>query len=416
MALVKFCSKCTYPSSHPLKLTFDNHNLCSGCLIHLEKDKIDWKVRFDKLKKIVKPYKSIKNYYNCIVPITGGRDSYFILDVVKHKLGLNPMLVNYNTHFNTEIGFRNLNYLRSIFGVPYINLTLDPNKIKKIVGFTLKEFGNIYWHCIAGQTVFPIQTAVKLNIPLIIWGAHQGIDQVGMYSHLDEVEMSRRHRKNHDLFNLEAEDILKKSTLSKNDLEPFFYPSDKSIVNLEVRGIYLNNYIRWDSKAQNEMMIKKFGYETCNLNRTFDSYQDVDSLYYSSIHDYFKYIKNGYSLVSDHANREIRLARLSRKDALHLIKFYKDRSVSNERAFIKWLDIDKKKLNYFYEKFRNTDIWYKNNNKWLLKKDLTENIKTDHLYKSRIKKILKNLNFNNNSRRTNKKIEKIPLLYSKGFD
>ena len=64
---------------------------------------------------------------------------------------------------------------------------------------------------------------------------------------------------------------------------------------------------------------------------------------------YFKYIKNGYSLVSDHANREIRLGRLSRKDALHLIKFYRDRSIGNEREFIKWLNIDKKKLNYFQD-------------------------------------------------------------------
>ena len=107
---------------------------------------------------------------------------------------------------------------------------------------------------------------------------------------------------------------------------------------------------------------------------------------------------------------------MSRKEALHLIKFYKDRTISNERVFIKWLNIDKKKLNYFYEKFRNTDIWYKNNNKWFLKKDLTENIKIDHLFKRGVKKILKNLNFNYNSRRTNKKIEKIPLLYSRGFD
>ena len=73
-------------------------------------------------------------------------------------------------------------------------------------------------------------------------------------------------------------------------------------------------------------------------------------------------------------------------------------------------------MNYFYEKFRNTDIWYKNNNKWVLKKDLTENIKIDYLHESKVKKILKNLNFNDNSRRTNKKFKKIPSLYSKGFD
>ena len=99
----------------------------------LEKDKIDWRVRFDKLKKIVKPYKSIKNYYNCIVPITGGRDSYFILDLVKNKLGLNPMLVNYNTHFNTEIGFRNISGI--VFELEGVNLNLLFKTLTKFLGW-----------------------------------------------------------------------------------------------------------------------------------------------------------------------------------------------------------------------------------------------------------------------------------------
>ena len=63
----------------------------------------------------------------------------------------------------------------------------------------------IYLHCLAGQTVFPVQITVKMKIPLIIWGHHQGLDQVGMFSHLDEVEMSGRHRRNNDLLQQEAE-------------------------------------------------------------------------------------------------------------------------------------------------------------------------------------------------------------------
>ncbi|MEI2676960.1 MAG: hypothetical protein V9G29_03365 [Burkholderiaceae bacterium] len=66
--------------------------------------------------------------------------------------------------------------------------------MKKITRATLRDFGSDYWHCLAGQTVFPVQTAVRYRIPLILWGAHQGLEQVGMYSHEDEVEMTRRHR------------------------------------------------------------------------------------------------------------------------------------------------------------------------------------------------------------------------------
>ena len=109
----------------------------------------------------------------------------------------------------------------------------------------------MYWHILAGQTVYPVRTAVQFKIPLIIWGAHQGIDQVGMYSHLDEVEMTRKYRKEHDLMGFEAEDLLNmENNLTKEDLEQFLYPHDKEIEAIGVRGIYLNNFIRWDSKAQ----------------------------------------------------------------------------------------------------------------------------------------------------------------------
>ena len=260
---MKYCSKCLYPINHPLNIIFDKNNICSGCLIHKEKDKLDWVNRFNKLKKIAKTYRSTKkDKFDCIVPVTGAKDSYFILHIVKNLLKLKPLIVNYNTHYNTEVGIRNLNYLKSITGSTHFNLTVDPKKVKKITHSTLKQFGNLYWHCIAGQTVFPVQIACKMNIPLIIWGAHQGIDQVGMYSHLDEVEMTRKYRKEHDLFGYESEDLMEATNLKKIDLENYIYPDDKEIYSKGIKGIYLNNYIRWDSKQQHELMIKEYKYET----------------------------------------------------------------------------------------------------------------------------------------------------------
>ena len=164
---MEYCSKCLYPINHPLNITFDKNNICSGCLIHEEKDKLDWTSRFNRLKKIVKTYKTPKKgKFDCIVPVSGARDSHFVLYVVKKLLKLNPIIVDYNIHYNTEVGIRNLSYLKSIMGCTHFNLTVDPKKVKKITHLTLKKFGNLYWHCIAGQTVFPVQIACKMNIPL----------------------------------------------------------------------------------------------------------------------------------------------------------------------------------------------------------------------------------------------------------
>jgi N-acetyl sugar amidotransferase len=311
-----YCKRCVYPENHPLGLFFDAEGVCSGCRIHEEKDSIDWQKKLSDLQKICSDYKNnSRTIHDCIIPVTGARDSLFIVDFVVNVLKMNPLLVNYNSHYNTRMGIRNLAYLRSQVGADFTQSTVNPQTVKKITLETLKRLGSMYWHVIAGQTVYPVRMAVQHKIPLIIWGAHQGVDQVGMFSHSDEVEMTRKYRKEHDLMGVEAEDLLSlDNNLNKVDLEQYFYPHDKQLESVGVRGIYLNNYLRWDSKYQHEAMIQKYGYETMQQQRTFDTYNDVDSFHYSGIHDEIKTIKHGYGKVSDHASREIRLKRMTRNE------------------------------------------------------------------------------------------------------
>jgi hypothetical protein len=214
--------------------------------------------------------------------------------------------------------------------------------------------------------------AVKFKIPLIIWGAHQGIDQVGMFSHLDEVEMTRKYRKEHDLMGYEAEDLIDEfDGISYEDIVQYAYPDDKEIERVGVRGIYLNNYIRWDSKRQHEQMIEAYGYETNQLTRTFDTYNDVDCFVYSDIHDFIKYLKHGYSKVVDHACREIRLRRMSREQGMDLVKKFECKEPKNLQLFLKWLGITENSFYYILNQHRNKSFWKLNQNwQWELKEDL----------------------------------------------
>jgi N-acetyl sugar amidotransferase len=350
-----------------LKITFNEEGVCSGCIIHEEKNSLNWNDRFLKLKKIVKEYKSkLNNSYDCIVPVTGANDSYFIVHVVKNILKLRPLLVHYNKYYNTPLGIKNLANLRSKFDCDIYIKNINPNLIKKITKETMHSIGSVYWHCLAGHTVYPVQVAEQMKIPLIIWGEHQGLQQVGMFSHEHEVEMTRRYRKDHDLMGFEPEDLVKVSNnLLINDLYPYAYPSDKIINKIGIRGIYLGNYIRWDPIAQHNLMIKKFGYKSCSLERTFDSYDYVDSYIYTGVHDKIKNLKHGYSKVTDHACREIRYGRISRNQGIKLIKLFENKLDKFENLFIKWLGINSKGLNLFYNEIRNRTIWKEfEPNKW----------------------------------------------------
>lgn len=368
------CKRCLYDTSHPLGLVIGDDGICSGCRIHDEKNTLDWNDRFKLLKKITEDYRcKDKRNYDCIVPVSGAMDSYFIVHVVKEKLGLNPLLVTYNKYWNTPLGIRNLANLRIKFNCDILTQNINPHSVKKIVKTTLRRFGSIYWHCIAGQTVFPVQVAVRKRIPLIIWGAHQGMEQVGMFSHEHEVEMTRRYRKDHDLMGYEADDLLTDfDVLSEKDIWQYRYPEDEELNSIGVRGIYLNNYVRWDPKAQHELMIKKYGYETAKFSRTFDCYDFVDCYNYMHLHDIIKFYKTGISKVTDHATREIRHGRLSRENALGLVAHYQKFDPSYIEMFCKWLGINQRSLKFVLDKHRNLDFWKLDNfRNWKLKKMIT---------------------------------------------
>ncbi|PIT92573.1 MAG: hypothetical protein COU08_01770 [Candidatus Harrisonbacteria bacterium CG10_big_fil_rev_8_21_14_0_10_42_17] len=415
---MKYCARCLYPANHPLKITFDKKNVCSGCYIHEEKDVLNWNSRKEKLARIFNAYRSknSKNY-DCIIPVSGARDSYFVVHTVKKEFGMHPLLVTYNKQYNTYRGIRNLAYLRTKLGCDIATFTVSPERVKKVTRATIKEFGSIYWHCIAGQTAYPVQNAVRLKIPLIIWGAHQGIDQVGMFSHTDEVEMTRKYRKEHDLMGYEAEDLLGIDNLTKKELGVFFYPNDKEIEKVGVRGIYLNNYIRWDTKKQHEKMIELYGYESALQHRTFDTYNDVDCFHYSDLHDYLKLIKYGYGKVTDHATREIRLGRLTREEGIKLVRQYQniEPNLQKTKLFLDWLGMTEKEFWGFANKFRNSEIWEQHKKEWQLKDSVISHANDKGVEEVRISKKEKKCEFIISPARIKNYQEKQYILVGRGW-
>ena len=357
---IRFCRRCLYGTSHPLGLTLDEEGICSGCRVHEEKDRLDWAERWRKLEAIVEPYRSrAGETYDCIVPVTGANDSYFIVHVVKERLGLNPLLVTYNKYFNTPLGIRNLANLRIRFDCDILVQNVNPEAVKRITRTALRRAGSIYWPILAGQSVFPVQTAVRFKIPLIVWGAHQGLEQVGMFSHEHEVEMTRRHRKDHDLMGLEADDLPSLfDTLPEADIWQYRYPDDADLHAVGVRGIYLGNYVRWDPKAQHEQMIASHGYGTARFARTFDCYDYVDCYNYMDLHDQLKLAKHGFSKVTDHACREIRHGRLTRDEGLALVRKHEQAPLRHLELFCDWLGVDPRGLQGLVDFHRNRRFWH----------------------------------------------------------
>ncbi|WP_412557510.1 N-acetyl sugar amidotransferase [Thalassospira sp. MIT1370] len=365
---MRHCTKCLYPENHALGITFNEDGICSGCLIHEEKNKNIWDNKEKELNHLLNNYKlRNKKNYDCIIPISGGKDSLFIAHTIKNTYNLNPLLVTYNRYYNTAGGVYNIELIRSAIGCDIIAQTPNPARLRKLTRMSLELVGSIHWPYLAGATTFPVQVAAQKGIPLIIWGAHQGLEQVGMFSHFDNVEMSKWYRNEHDLMALAPEEIVPQDHgLSTSDLASLFYPQDDIIRQKGIRGIYLGNYIRWDTKMQHEEMHKIYPVYREQQHRTFDNYSDPDCLIYNTLHDEIKFRKFGYSVVNDHVAREIRHGRITTSQGLQLIRKYRNQATANLGRELKILDISQKEIFDAVDKHRDPRVWKKTDSGWEL--------------------------------------------------
>ena len=220
-----------------------------------------------------------------------------------------------------------------------------------------------------------------------------------------------------NLMGFEAEDLVDETlNLNIEDVRQFIYPYDKEIEKVGIRGIYLSNYIRWDTKSQHEKMINLYSYETLDQNRTFDSYNDVDCFHYSDLHDYIKFCKWGYGKVTDHTSREIRLKRMTREEGVDLVREYQNKPIISLNLFNEWLGTTKKGLQYIIDIHRDPRIWERDNeNKWILKDSILSHLNDLNIEEARLEKV-DNCEFIHTPSKSKNDLQYKYTLIGKGFN
>lgn len=337
----RICRKCLYPESHPFGLVIDHEGVCSGCRVHAEKYDINWDERLALIKlKAEKIKDKSTGKHDCVVYVDSDAESFYIIHLVKNILGLEPLLVNFNDQFKTDVGYTNLHTLQTNFDCDLLSFTMRPSLYKGVIRESFFKHRNILWPALAARSALPVKVAAQRGIETVIWGGHQGMEQAGMFSHYDLIEMSRWYRNEHDLFGV-SEELMCSPTaaFTEQDLDMLSYPVDKRIISGKVKGLYLNNYFFWDPIKQNFDMIEH-GYTPEWVASTFDYFERSGSSVYYHIHDLLKLYKLGYSKVTDHLSREIRHGRISKSEAVEVNDHY----MGTERdytEFFDWLGVSK---------------------------------------------------------------------------
>ena len=371
-----------YPANARPVIVFDEKGLCSGCRYVESRKSINWEERLVWFKDLIQEYKSKakekQSPYDCIIPVSGGKDSTYQVYLLKEVYKLNPLLVTFNHSFNTKIGLRNLNNLLNQSNCDLIRFTANRNSVKKITKFMLKKLGDITWHYHAGIMTFPMQIAAKYKIPLIIWGEEGFSELTGMFNQDDMIEFTKMKRQEHDMRGFEPEDLInmQESGLDASDLGPYFYPSDEEIESLDMRGIYLSNYINWDARKQTEEIIKNYGFEPLEYerDRTFNKYDKIEDAA-NGTHDYLKYLKFGYGRATDDASTEIRHGRMTREEGIQKVLKHDSQRPQDLDFMLEFLEISEEEFLNSIDHLRDKSIWEKDiNGNWITKDNISNHL------------------------------------------
>lgn len=314
-----YCSKCVMPSTKP-DLLLDADGVCNACRSYENRTTIDWAKRKSELLNILDKYRK-KNEHNwdCIVPVSGGKDSTY--QVIKMlQMGLNPLCVTATTCDLSEIGRKNIQNIKNL-GVDHIEVSTNLKIRAKLNRVGLEQVGDISWPEHVGIFTIPVRAAVQFNVPLIVWGENSQNEYGGPAAASENNTLSRAWLEEFGgLLGMRVSDLIYQHGFNQKDLINYTYPSDADLKKVGVTGLFLGHYLPWDGLS-NALIAQANGF-TCYekvVEGSMVNYENLDN-YQTGIHDYFKFIKFGFGRASDIASLHIRRGRISREDGLDIVK------------------------------------------------------------------------------------------------
>lgn len=360
---MQYCTRCVYPAVTATPLTFDENGVCSGCRTHEEQKAIDWATRERWFRELCDEYRSKDGKrYDCLIPVSGGKDSFYQVHLLKMVYKMNPLLVTYNENNETDLGKRNIQRMKEVFGCDYYNFTPSIHVLKTMNRVGFRKMGDPDMHAHMGINSVPIQIAVKFNVPLIIWGEHGFMNLGGMHSYKDLVEYTARYRVEHLLRGYDWHDFVGEDGLTEQDLLWAKYPDDEDIERVGIRGIFIANYFGWNQNQHTQMMIEKYGFEIAALpfDRTYKRDSNLNNIHDNGLHDYMKYVKFGYGRVTDHVCRDIRNGAMTRDEGIKMVRRYDHVFPSDIVRWLEYVEMDYEEFVAIADSFRDPRVWVKN--------------------------------------------------------
>ena len=351
---MKWCSNCLAASTRP-RITFDERGWCNACQWAEEKKSLNWNARENELNRILNKYRRNDGGFDCLVPVSGGKDGSYVAYNLKHKYKMNPLCITVSPPLPREIGDINLkNFVNS--GYSHISVNMDPKAMQQLNKAGLIEKGFPYFGWLMAIQSVPVRFAKNFNINLIFYGEDGEVEYGGTNITKNQPFYNVEYMK--DIY-LEGgyEKVLSELNSGIADLELFRFPEVTKDDDIKIT--HWSFFENWDP-YRNYVTAK----EKCGLTEsedsntgTFTNFAQNDQMLYE-LHTYLMYLKFGFGRANQDACIEIRRGAMEREQAINLVKLYDGTFPSKFlENYCEYYEMTKEELMSAINKWANKDLF-----------------------------------------------------------
>jgi N-acetyl sugar amidotransferase len=310
-----YCVRCCMPETEEGQER-DEMGICRACQSSEQKMHIDWQARERDLRKILEHSKAAAgSNYDCILPISGGKDSMFQAHVLVKVYNMKPLAVTFSHNWFSETGWYNLMNLLETFEIDHIMFTPNRGLVNRLAKRSLYTIGDTCWACHSGCGAFPLQVAARFGIPLLVYGESAAEGQ-GRASYNQPIKYDREY-----FTKISAKkypDQMICDYITGKDVHPFQLPTPADTEKAGVTGIHLGDYMFWDHERQTEFVRDTYRWRETQVEGAYKRYKSAECIM-PGMHDFTCYLKRGFSRATSQASVDVRTGLLTRDEGFGLI-------------------------------------------------------------------------------------------------
>jgi len=401
---VEYCKRCVISNQRPnsaveynhtqssLKATifFDEEGVCDACRFAERKLKqIDWDEREHRLIELCNRHRKSDGSYDCIVPGSGGKDSFFASHILKSKYGMHPLTVTWAPHIYTDWGWRNF---QSWIHAGHDNYLMTPNgRVHRLLTRLSTELlFHPFQAFMFGQKALAPKMALLFNIPLVFYGENEA-EYGNPISDTDSAKRDWSYftATNQDevfLGGVNVSDLKSSFGLDQNDLQPYLPADPNRIEENSVEVHYLGYYLRWHPQSCYYYAVEHGGFEASpeRTPGTYSKYNSIDDRI-DDLHYYTTGVKFGLGRASYDAAQEIRSGDITREEGIALVRRFDHEFPSrfqdelfeylslSAKEFPQLLELfeqplmDREYFDKLANQFRSPHLWQWVNGQWKLR-------------------------------------------------